>query len=228
MQKRPVPVSLKSMTDARSQSKADGHDGPLVGILLAAGRGSRFDAKGQKNKLLALVNGQAVAVQSASNLRAQVDQLIIVIKPDSAALRQALSDIDALITECTDADLGMGHSLAHGVQEARNRFSPRAVVVALADMPFVTGTTLQGLVSLAGKDDRASPDVRTLIAAPRYQGQRGHPVLFGSEHFDALQASHGDTGAPQLLRAPGVHWLDVADAGVLRDIDRPADLPEPQ
>ena len=220
------PGSANSMTDARLQSRTAGYEDPLVGILLAAGRGSRFDAMGQKNKLLALVNGQAVAVQSAANLRAHVDQLIIVIKPDSAPLRQALSDIDALITECTDADLGMGHSLAHGVQQARILLSPRAVVVALADMPFVCSATMQRLVNLAGKDNRASSDVRTLIAAPRFQGQRGHPVLFGSQHFDALQASRGDTGAAQLLRASGVHWIDVADAGVLRDIDRPADLPQ--
>jgi molybdenum cofactor cytidylyltransferase len=221
-------------------------DGPLVGVLLAAGRGSRFDALGHNNKLLALVNGQAVAVQSAANLRAHVDHLIIVIKPNSSALRQAFSDLDAQISECADAELGMGHSLAHGIASAQRLFAPRAVLLALADMPYIRSDTLASLASLAtlartetfarpetlARPDAiaslAEPATSRVIAAPRFAGQRGHPVLFGNQHFDALMASRGDTGASQLLRGPDVQWLDVDDAGVIRDIDRPSDLLDPQ
>lgn len=206
-------------------------DGPLVGVLLAAGRGSRFDALGHNNKLLALVDGQAVAVQSAANLRAHVDHLIIVIKPNSSALRQAFSDLDVQISECTDAEQGMGHSLAHGIALAQRLFAPRAVLLALADMPYIRSDTLSRLAMRARPDTIASsaePATSRIIAAPRFAGQRGHPVLFGNQHFDALMASRGDTGASQLLRSPDVQWLDVADVGVIRDIDRPSDLLDPQ
>jgi molybdenum cofactor cytidylyltransferase len=229
--------------------------GPLVGILLAAGRGSRFDASGINNKLLALVNGQAVAVQSAANLRVHVDHLIVVTKPNANVLQQAFSDLDAQLCECVDAELGMGHSLAHGVAMAQRLFAPRAVLLALADMPFIRRETFARLAALANlsaltdsgehadraevpdrpevadpaevvnADERA--DLANIIAAPRFEGQRGHPVLFGHQHFAALMASRGDTGASQLLRGPNVQWVDVADAGVVRDIDRPADLLEP-
>lgn len=197
----------------------------IVGILLAAGRGSRFDPTGARNKLLAPVNGQAVAVQSAAKLRAVVDHLIIVCKPPAPgsaqahSLRQVFSDFDALLTECADAHLGMGHSLAHGVAQALQRYSPRAVLVGLADMPFIAHSTLARLTQLELRPET--------IAAPRFNGQRGHPVLFGAAHFDALMASHGDTGASQLLKLPSVQWLEVDDAGVLRDVDRPEDLAQP-
>ncbi len=217
--------------------------GPLVGILLAAGRGSRFDALGINNKLLALVNGQAVAVQSAANLRVHVDHLIVVTQPNAEALRQAFSDLDAQLCECVDAELGMGHSLAHGVAMAQRLFAPRAVMIALADMPYIRRETLARLAALADSGAKADaakladpaevantderPDLANVIAAPRFEGQRGHPVLFGHQHFAALMTSRGDTGASQLLRSPNVQWVDVADAGVVRDIDRPADLLEP-
>ena len=223
IQKTDSPIQ---MTDTRTSRETGNADGPLVGLLLAAGRGSRFDALGQSNKLLALVNGQAVAVQSAANLRPHVDHLIIVIKPESAALRQAFSDIDAQLTECADAHLGMGHSLAHGIRLAMELHAPRGVIVALADMPFIQADTYRCLAALTAP--RGSADCEQLIAAPRFDGQRGHPVLFGSGHFETLAASRGDTGAPQLLRDPRARQIDVADPGVLRDIDRPADLLEPR
>lgn len=218
---------MSRSTDRPNPLETGAGVGPLVGVLLAGGRGSRFDSQGQKNKLLALVNGQAVAVQSAANLRPHVDRLIIVIKPNATALRQALSDIDALLTECADAELGMGHSLAHGVRQAQELFAPRAIIVALADMPFVRRETLEHLAGLTGTAQNPAPDIQHLIAAPRFQGQRGHPIVFGSQHMNVLLASQGDTGAPQLLREPGVHWIEVTDPGVIRDIDRPADLLEP-
>jgi molybdenum cofactor cytidylyltransferase len=190
--------------------------GPLVGVLLAAGRGARFDASGQRNKLLASVDGEPVALRSARNLRRVVDHLLVVIRPGATQLRQALQTIDATVHECPDAAHGMGHSLAFGAIQAARLFAPRALLVALADMPFVGHSTL---VMLAGCADRAD-----VIAVPRFDGQRGHPVLFGSAYLTQLQQSTGDAGAAKLLRDGAVRWIDVDDAGVIRDIDSPADL----
>jgi molybdenum cofactor cytidylyltransferase len=62
------------------------------------------------------------------------------------------------------------------------------------------------------------------IVVPFYQGQRGHPVGFGSEHRDALIGLDGDTGARALLSTHQVARLDVDDPGILRDVDTPEDL----
>ena len=195
---------------------------PLVGLLLAAGRGTRFDASGQRDKLLATVNNEPIALLAARHLRCVVDRLLIVTRPSAQALAQTLTSVDATVLECPDAAAGMGHSLAFGVGQALRLFAPRALLVALADMPYVRNTTLLALTHQALRDDVNFDDV---IAVPRFNGQRGHPVLFGRGHFAQLQQSVGDAGAARLLRADSVHWIDVDDPGVIRDIDRPQDLP---
>jgi molybdenum cofactor cytidylyltransferase len=54
-------------------------------------------------------------------------------------------------------------------------------------------------------------------------------VGFGSDFFSALAALGGDAGARRVLDAhpDRVRELPLADAGIHRDIDRPADLLAP-
>ncbi len=61
---------------------------------------------------------------------------------------------------------------------------------------------------------------------PAYRGQRGHPVGFAAEFSAALQQVQGDEGARAIVKAhlSSVVQLDCEDAGILRDIDHPADL----
>lgn len=63
-------------------------------------------------------------------------------------------------------------------------------------------------------------------AAPVFQGQRGHPVLFARALLPQLLALTGDEGARQVLRGLGdrLALVETDDAGVLLDVDRPADL----
>jgi molybdenum cofactor cytidylyltransferase len=65
------------------------------------------------------------------------------------------------------------------------------------------------------------------IAAPAYQGQRGHPVGFSAAFGGALRALHSDAGARELLQrhAAEITLIACDDAGTLADIDTPSDLP---
>jgi molybdenum cofactor cytidylyltransferase len=109
----------------------------------------------------------------------------------------------------------MGTSLAWGVAAASDW---TGWVVALADMPFVQPATVKMLAAaLAGG---------AALAAPRYQGRRGHPVCFGPSYRKALLGLSGDRGGRDLLRAAGdlLHVVDCDDPGVLVDIDTPLEL----
>ena len=66
------------------------------------------------------------------------------------------------------------------------------------------------------------------IAAPVYQGVRGHPVGISSAFRQQLEALSGDEGARSVLRnnAHMIELIEVDDPGVCRDIDTPADLSE--
>ena len=191
----------------------------LTGILLAAGRGRRFDPAGVRNKLLQrLPGGEFVVVASARTLLAVLPHVVAVVPPSDGGVADALRALGCTVTVCPDADSGMGLSLAHAIRHAPlDTHGTSGWLVALGDMPFVTEATLQALVRAI--DEGAG------IAAPLFDGQRGNPVAFGAIHHDALLALDGDQGARRLLASRPVTTVAVPDPGILRDIDTQGDLP---
>ena len=63
----------------------------IIGLILAAGRGTRFDPTGRRNKLLAaLPDGRTVLRASCANLLPWVDRMVVVTGAHGAPLRAAL------------------------------------------------------------------------------------------------------------------------------------------
>ena len=186
-----------------------------VGILLAAGRGRRFDPSGLADKLLQrLPDGHAVVVASAQTLLAVLPRVIAVVPPADRGVAAALRALGCEVTVCPDADTGMGASLAHAV--AASLPAAQAWVIALGDMPFVNTATVRALCDALARGAG--------IAAPVAGGRRGNPVGFGSVHLPALLALHGDEGARRIVHGATVIDVDVDDPGIFRDIDTAADL----
>jgi molybdenum cofactor cytidylyltransferase len=191
----------------------------LTGILLAAGRGRRFDPAGGRNKLLQrLPGGELVVAASARTLLGVFRRVVAVVPPDDGGVGDVLRRLGCEVTVCPDADGGMGLSLAHAIRHSRNgQLNSQGWLVALGDMPFVAPSTLHAL-DAAVREGAA-------IAAPLFEGRRGNPVAFGAQHRDDLLALDGDQGARRLLANSPVATIDVLDPGILRDIDTPSDLP---
>jgi molybdenum cofactor cytidylyltransferase len=190
---------------------------PVIGIVLAAGRGRRFDPLGQRNKLLQVLPepGEPVVIASARKLLAVVPTVIAVVPPGDGGVGALLSAIGCEVTVCPDADTGMAASLVHALRHSLSH-DPDAWLVVLGDMPHVAPSTLSALAdALAGG---------AAIAAPVLDGRRGNPVGFNRIHLDALLALSGDQGARRLLQTCAVTEVPVADPGIFRDIDTPADL----
>lgn len=184
----------------------------LWGILLAAGSSSRY---GEDKLLYPLDNGVPMGILSARNLLRALPNSIAVVRDAHGPLTEQLRAEGIGIVVNPDAGRGMGSSLACGI-----RALPPATgfVVALADMPWIDPQTIRGVVRLL----RAGAP----IAAPVYQGQRGHPVGFSHRFREELMSLDGDHGARELLVRNGeaLQLFEVDDPGILRDIDTPADL----
>jgi len=197
----------------------------VVGLLLAAGRGRRFDAAGARDKLLQPLDGRPVARHALDVLSGGCDAVIAVLRPDApAALRDLLRDAGADPIVCPDADMGLGHSLAAAVRAAAARLRPEVVLVMPADMPWVRAATVLAVARAARLGSDAERAAR--IVVPRLaDGRRGHPVAFGADHFAALGALTGDRGARALLDTLPLTVVETDDAGILRDVDTPSDLP---
>ena len=58
-----------------------------------------------------------------------------------------------------------------------------AAVVALGDMPLVTPDAVRRLIAAY------SPAEHRSICVPVFSGERGNPVLWGRQHFEALKPS---------------------------------------
>jgi molybdenum cofactor cytidylyltransferase len=193
---------------------------PIVGVLLAAGIGRRYDPTGQRLKLLEAAPGSPadlpIAVAALRNLRAAVGDVVAVVRPADCAAQQRLHRLlaaeGAQPVDCPDADGGMGHSLACGV---RARSGAAGWVIALADMPAVSPTTIAAVRDAIGRGHAT--------AAPVYRGQRGHPVGFGRACLAGLLALAGDTGARSVLASHPPLLIPVDDPGCLLDIDTPGE-----
>lgn len=196
------------------------HPARTVGLLLAAGAGTRFDPLRPGRKLEVLIDGVPVAARSFAALSAAVDAVVVAARSPGSLLAQLAAERGALVIEPVDAAMGMGHSLAAAATAARETFPEmQRVVVALADMPWAQTQTIVRLLAVA--------EARNCIVQPRCSGQRGHPVVFPVRYLDALARCRGDIGARDVLRenAADVVLVDVDDRGVLRDVDAPGDVP---
>src|SRR4051812_42366297 len=121
-----------------------------VGILLAAGRGRRFDPSGARNKLLQrLPGGELVVAASARKLLAVLPNVIAVVPPDDGGVGDALRALGCEVTLCAGADTGMAASLVHAIRHSLPAAS--AWLVALGDMPFVQPSTMRALCDALGR-----------------------------------------------------------------------------
>ena len=185
---------------------------PIVGVLLAAGAGSRFGG----DKLLArLEDGSSVGVRSLAQLQDAVDTVVAVVRPGDSVLEQQLEATGVRITRCPHAARGMGASLAWGIRAA-----PVAAgwLVALADMPWIRTETLLRVCTML-KDGRD-------IVVPSFGHQRGHPVGFAARFYGQLITLDGDQGARSLCEAHADRTmvLETDDRGVVRDVDVRGDI----
>ena len=82
-------------------------------------------------------------------------------------------------------------------------------------MPFISTDSIQRVLEAI--------DQGALIAAPSFQGKRGHPVAFAYQFEAELLNLRGDSGAKSVIERhrKQLSCIEVGDANVIRDIDTP-------
>ena len=183
----------------------------IVALLLAAGSARRF---GSQKLLATLPDGQRVLEATARNLLDAGVKVIAVTRRDPALIDLLTArGCEVVINE--QADEGMGSSIAAGVRASDYA---SGWLIALGDMPGIQPHTIAGVCEALA--------LGAGIVIPCNNGQRGHPVGFSMQFSVELRELHGDSGARSLVLAhpDRVTLLAVEDAGILVDIDTPADL----
>ncbi|MEQ8194091.1 MAG: nucleotidyltransferase family protein [Rhodospirillales bacterium] len=193
-------------------------DTPLTvaAVVLAAGRSARM---GEVNKLLIDIDGMAMIRRTVERVSASGAAPIIVVtghEPDR--IRAALSGCDVQFIHNEEFAQGLSTSLKRGLHAVPA--DAAGAVICLGDMPALSARHIARLID-AFHDHRGEA-----ICVPVHRGRRGNPVLWPRRFFSEMQSLSGDTGAKSLIERNRAHVADVemADEGVLRDIDTPEDL----
>ncbi len=186
-------------------------------VLLAAGLSRRHPSG---DKLQRPLGGLPLALHAAGMLQH------LTVQGRYAVTGSTQTDLADALTACgwscvmnPSPEQGQGASIALGCGAALEKDQPGAVLICLADMPFVTRGHIHALA------DRIDP-TGGITAVVSSDGTRtSPPALFAQDHFQALLALDGDAGARSIIKNAGSAVAVVAaPAGSLRDFDLPEDF----
>ena len=182
--------------------------GNVAGVVLAAGSSSRMG----RNKLLLELGGETVirrAVRAAVD--GGLDPVVVVLGHEAERVRAELSGLPFRPVLNPDHARGVGTSLQVGVAEVPT--SAAAIVVILADMPFVTASMIGAVVE----------QYRTTglpVVVSRYGETEAPPTLFDRSLFAELLSITGERSAKQVARRHEHEAAVLAwPAEALRDLD---------
>jgi molybdenum cofactor cytidylyltransferase len=174
---------------------------------------------GGPNKLLEEIHGKAIVRRAAeAAVASHASPVIAVTGHEGDRVAAALAGLDIQRVHNPDYSEGLSTSLKAGIAALPRETD--AVVVALGDMPDVTGALIDRLVAAL------DPVRGALIAVPTREGRRGNPVVWSRRFFEQLAHVEGDTGARHLIaqNSEAVVEVPVEDDAAFRDIDTPEAL----
>ena len=185
----------------------------IAGIVLAAGRGTRFGG----TKVLAGLRGTPVVRHVVARLReAGLAPLVVVVGAERDEIAAALDGAGVEVVINPNPDAGLSASLRLGVDALPDYVG--AFVVALGDQPLIDPDVVRRLAEAWNQSNAAA-------VVPVYRDGRGNPVLFDATLRRRMAGLTGDAGARELLEQLGDRLGRVSvDADAPRDIDTRADL----
>ncbi|WP_030484724.1 nucleotidyltransferase family protein [Nocardioides aequoreus] len=176
-----------------------------IGVLLAAGRGSRM---GRPKALVADWLARGLSALEPC------DEVLVVLGAQAEAVQRRLEGLvgdDVSVVVATDWAEGMGASLRAALAVA-GEGDAEALLVTLVDLPDVGRPVVARVVG-----EGAS---RGSLRRAAYDGEPGHPVLLGRDHWEGVAAAAvGDQGARDYLRRQRVELVECGDLATGRDVD---------
>jgi molybdenum cofactor cytidylyltransferase len=188
-------------------------EGPVAGILLAAGMSSRMGS----NKMLFELEGESVLRRAARRaLAAGLSPLVVVLGHESDKAWREIEDLPLEWALNPLYEQGINSSLKTGITAVRD-LGAKSALVMLADMPFVTTEMLAAMIARF----RAST---APLAISDYAGVNAPPMVYDQSLFAELLAMEGEGCGRQVVKrhkheAEVLPWPEAA----LADLDVPED-----
>jgi CTP:molybdopterin cytidylyltransferase MocA len=193
-------------------------------MVLAAGAGRRM---GSPKALVRDPSGVPWVVRAAGSLvAADCSPVLVVVGAAADQVRAELAAEPVEVVEATGWTEGMGASLRTGLTalstgaglDTGGGDQADAVLVVPVDVPGLTAPVLRRI---------AAAGSRSALVRAVYDGQPGHPVLLGRDHWDGVVATaRGDAGARAYLKQHQVVEIECSDLAEGADVDTVEQLPE--
>jgi len=181
----------------------------VVAVLLAAGGGTRFT--GSSHKLMADLDGTPVHRRALDAVvAADIGPIVVVTGAADLDLPP-----DVVVVHNAEWAQGQARSLRAGLATATEIAAVDAVVIGLADQPFIPAEAWRAV---------ASAPAEWPIVVATYDGRRGpNPVRLHRSMWSQLPTD-GDEGARHLIRENPQLVCEVPCGGSAVDIDTLEDL----
>ena len=222
----------------------------MVGVLLAAGASTRMKSPKALAKVgsasylsigvqhlwsacsavVAVLGADGAAIQKSAEAEfTRLAETGLLQIDMAAALKRGVKGFEVHFEKNPRWKSGMLSSAQAGLRSALV-FKPKAVLVLPVDHPSVSSATIVELAAVlvqAVAACRTPAEKRSLCYAlvPRHKGRRGHPLALSPALAAAIAADKQaeDLGDAVRRNARLVGYLDVNDAGILRNVNRPGD-----
>lgn len=182
----------------------------ITAIILAAGFSSRM-----KTNKLALQYGPTTVLNHVilELVKSKVDEIIVVTSRE-----ENIEGVKAVVN--LHPEKGMTSSIKTGVDAASEK--SQAYMICLADMVKLDS---EDYTLLASEFDKAYSKNSSCILLPRYDGEKGNPVIFSSAYKSEILRHEDPEGCKGIIKQhpDQIVWIDMNNDAVLVDMDTPED-----
>lgn len=179
-------------------------------IILAAGFSSRM-----KTNKLALQYGPTTVLNHVilELVKSKVDEIIVVTSRE-----ENIEGVKAVVNP--HPEKGMTSSIKTGVEAASGK--SQGYMICLADMVKLTS---EDYTFLAGEFVKTYSKNPSCILLPRFNGEKGNPVIFSSIYKSEILHHEDPEGCKGIIKQhpDQIVWIDMNNDAVLVDMDTPDD-----
>jgi molybdenum cofactor cytidylyltransferase len=185
----------------------------IVAVVLSAGESSRMG----EPKALLPIDGQTFIKRIVTALKdSGLERIIVVLGFNAEEMRQKIKHLPVEIVVNPKYKQGQLSSLQAAIRHLEADTSCDGMLVHLVDHPYIDPVLVRAMLQHFSNSKK-------VIAVPRHQGKRGHPVIFSRALFSELLDAPMDQGAKAVVNAHRDETLeiDTEDVGITLDIDTP-------